>query len=563
MKKSAIALAFLLAAGWTAAPAPACTNGPVTPWTVGSGGNGHSYQVVCAPTPEVGTDGTDGGIDWVTSRTAALHAGGYLATLTSAAENTFVAGLTDNADYWYVNAFNANIGPYIGLSRPLPCGSAPFVWVTGEAVSFTSWSGGEPSCGGGLEHVAHFYTCCSGPVRGSAWNDVRDDVRVNAYVVEYDEYPPVRDRLYVTNRDAGSVTAYPRDAVGNAAPLRTIVGASTGMNWPHGIAVDTVHGEIFVANFNANTVTVYDLAARDDAAPIRTLGGSSTLLDYPQGVAVDTVHDELVVVSRSNYGTSTNASVATFHRTDSGDVAPTRRIAGAATGLNYTHGVVIDLANDELLVANAANLGSPSGPASVTVYNRTDDGNATPKRTLSGGSTGLNGPIGIALDRAHGQIAVSSSGGSITVYPRDANGDTAPLQTISGGSTGLSNNAGIVDDVTSGELLVCDPASTSVTVYNRMDTGDIAPKRTLNGASTGLNVPAYLAVVSLGVRGDANGDGLVNVADVFYLINFLFAGGPTPLSQIGGDANADGPWSVADVFYLISYLFAGGPVPPL
>ena len=28
--------------------------------------------------------------------------------------------------------------------------------------------------------------------------------------------------------------------------------------------------------------------------------------------------------------------------------------------------------------------------------------------------------------------------------------------------------------------------------------------------------------------GDSNGDGVVTVADVFYLINFLFAGGPAP-----------------------------------
>ena len=29
-------------------------------------------------------------------------------------------------------------------------------------------------------------------------------------------------------------------------------------------------------------------------------------------------------------------------------------------------------------------------------------------------------------------------------------------------------------------------------------------------------------------NGDANGDTVVNVADVFYMINFLFAGGPAP-----------------------------------
>ncbi len=41
-----------------------------------------------------------------------------------------------------------------------------------------------------------------------------------------------------------------------------------------------------------------------------------------------------------------------------------------------------------------------------------------------------------------------------------------------------------------------------------------------------------------GPNGDTNGDGVVDVADVFYLINFLFAGGPMPLGL--SDANGAG-----------------------
>src|SRR5262245_3379783 len=59
--------------------------------------------------------------------------------------------------------------------------------------------------------------------------------------------------------------------------------------------------------------------------------------------------------------------------------------------------------------------------------------------------------------------------------------------------------------------------------------------------------------------GDVNGDGFVDVADVFYLINFLFAGGPVPKGV--GDVDANGVVDVADVFYLINALFAGGPAP--
>ena len=61
-------------------------------------------------------------------------------------------------------------------------------------------------------------------------------------------------------------------------------------------------------------------------------------------------------------------------------------------------------------------------------------------------------------------------------------------------------------------------------------------------------------------KGDANGDGLVTVADVFLLINFLFAAGPAP-AGCSGDANGDLEVTVADVFHLINFLFAAGPPP--
>ncbi|HKC23393.1 MAG TPA: choice-of-anchor Q domain-containing protein, partial [Thermoanaerobaculia bacterium] len=59
--------------------------------------------------------------------------------------------------------------------------------------------------------------------------------------------------------------------------------------------------------------------------------------------------------------------------------------------------------------------------------------------------------------------------------------------------------------------------------------------------------------------GDVNGDGSVDVSDVFFLINALFAGGPLPpgLANVSGDSTV----GVADVFFLINTLFAGGPAP--
>jgi hypothetical protein len=66
---------------------------------------------------------------------------------------------------------------------------------------------------------------------------------------------------------------------------------------------------------------------------------------------------------------------------------------------------------------------------------------------------------------------------------------------------------------------------------------------------------------SLFIRGDVNDDGVINSADVVYLINYLFIGGPAPQPWEAGDANCDCTINSADVVYLINYLFIGGPPP--
>jgi hypothetical protein len=62
-------------------------------------------------------------------------------------------------------------------------------------------------------------------------------------------------------------------------------------------------------------------------------------------------------------------------------------------------------------------------------------------------------------------------------------------------------------------------------------------------------------------RGGANGDNVVNVADVVFLINYLFIGGPPPVSSTEAEVTCDGTINVADIVFLINYLFIGGPVP--
>ncbi len=62
--------------------------------------------------------------------------------------------------------------------------------------------------------------------------------------------------------------------------------------------------------------------------------------------------------------------------------------------------------------------------------------------------------------------------------------------------------------------------------------------------------------------GDINGDDIgPNIADLTYLVAYLFGGGPPPPVPDAADVNNSGGVNIADLTYLVAYLFGGGPAP--
>jgi hypothetical protein len=62
-------------------------------------------------------------------------------------------------------------------------------------------------------------------------------------------------------------------------------------------------------------------------------------------------------------------------------------------------------------------------------------------------------------------------------------------------------------------------------------------------------------------RGDANADGIIELGDIVYLINFVYKGGDPPCPMETGDANCDGIVELGDIVYLINYVYKSGPPP--
>ena len=63
------------------------------------------------------------------------------------------------------------------------------------------------------------------------------------------------------------------------------------------------------------------------------------------------------------------------------------------------------------------------------------------------------------------------------------------------------------------------------------------------------------------VRGDANDDGRVNVADAVTILAAKLIGGATLVCEAAGDANGDETANMADAIYVLQYRFLHGPVP--
>jgi hypothetical protein len=63
------------------------------------------------------------------------------------------------------------------------------------------------------------------------------------------------------------------------------------------------------------------------------------------------------------------------------------------------------------------------------------------------------------------------------------------------------------------------------------------------------------------LAGDADGDGLVNISDVIYLVQYVFGSGLPPQPVESGDADCNGFVNISDAVFLVAYIFSDGAAP--
>jgi hypothetical protein len=252
---------------------------------------------------------------------------------------------------------------------------------------------------------------------------------------------------------------------------------------------------LYVANVN-NSVTVYADGAKGNAKPIQTITGSKTGLSSPSDVAVDSSGN--IYVSNYEGGGSDVGSVTVYTAGANGNVSPIETISGPGTGINEPLGVALDPANEDIYVANS---GNGDLDPSVTFYPPGSNGNASPAGTIAGSYTGLyitNTPTGIALD-ANGYLYVPNyAASSVTIYAPGASGNVAPTYMISCRCGPQAVALDSKDNVYESYL-----SSTGIDVYAPQESGyfkllqDIAGKKTkqyyLGGVAVDTTDNIYVA----------------------------------------------------------------------
>ncbi|MBS2022910.1 MAG: fibronectin type III domain-containing protein, partial [Deltaproteobacteria bacterium] len=165
----------------------------------------------------------------------------------------------------------------------------------------------------------------------------------------------------------------------------------------------------------ALAITAFDAGATGDADIHRTFG-SPALTPNPWGLVYDSAHDELIALN-----TASN-SITSFNRTDSGQLAPKRLLAGVNTLLDQPLALSYSPKRDELFVADlTAN--------KMLVFPRLASTSTAPTRTVT--NTFAAKASAVAVDDANNRLwtAYSTGGGStLAQFDIAASGTSTPIK---------------------------------------------------------------------------------------------------------------------------------------
>ena len=152
------------------------------------------------------------------------------------------------------------------------------------------------------------------------------------------------DRLYLVDSGTNAIDVFDSASTLNVttAPSRQLIGASTLLNQPTGVAVDAT-GKLIVANAGSSSINVYVNAAaiNNNTAPVFQITGSNTTLNSPAQIAVNKSSTKVEVFIANTGGSNIPVFSDLGSASATGNATPSRNISGASS-LVLPAGVALD-----------------------------------------------------------------------------------------------------------------------------------------------------------------------------------------------------------------------------
>jgi hypothetical protein len=166
-----------------------------------------------------------------------------------------------------------------------------------------------------------------------------------------------------------------------------------------------------------------------------------------------------------------------------------------------------------------------------------------------------------------------SAGGSISydyyLYLTEPSTDKMQVQVSNAGAAGawievaVHNTDGGLNwrshEITEAELIAAGVSPTD-NMMVRFTVNDSDPQSIVEAGVDNFAVSVKVCEMPA-MCGDADGSEAVDIDDVVFLINFIFAGGPEPFPYEAGDVDCSGTIDIDDVVYIIGFIFSGGYAP--
>jgi 6-phosphogluconolactonase (cycloisomerase 2 family) len=228
-----------------------------------------------------------------------------------------------------------------------------------------------------------------------------------------------------------------------------------------------------------------------DSAHYASASASVNLTVYPPGAPRLTITIQIkgigtingVTVDSNYIYVAADSAILVYPINADSTTPPTAIITGDSTGLDSPRGIAVD--SNNIYAEN-------HGGNSVTVYPLWASGNFTPTAVIMGPSTdpdepsnntSLHQPYGITVDGANIYIA-NYYNNTILVFPLDGTGNIYPSRKIGGSNTQLGGPLGVA--VNGGHIYASNYGTEDVTVFPLAANGNASPSAVIKGSNTGF-----------------------------------------------------------------------------